>query len=203
MPDLLPGLPVSEDTHTILRAFDASLARWSAAINLVAPTTIAASWERHIIDSAQLYTLAPASWRLWADLGSGGGLPGMVIAIMARNTDRRVTLVESDRRKASFLRAQVAEHGLNTRVETMRAEAMDSLQADIVSARALAPLDRLLPMVGRHLAPNGAALLPKGRRWATELTKAQGRMAFDCDALPSAIDPDARILRITRIRPNA
>lgn len=203
MADLLPGLVVSAETLDRLRAFDAALARWSAAINLIAPATLSESWDRHIRDSAQLFSLLPEGARHWADLGSGGGLPGIVIAILARGTPLAVTLVESDHRKAAFLRQQVQDHGLNARVETARAETLAPLQADVVSARALAPLARLLPMVARHLAPGGTALLPKGRRWATERDEARASWSFDLDALPSCLDPESRILRLSQIRRNA
>jgi 16S rRNA (guanine527-N7)-methyltransferase len=201
--ELLPGLGVDEPTLARLRAFDAALAKWSAAINLVAPASLSSSWDRHIRDSAQLLPLAPPGARLWADLGAGGGLPGVVIAILVQGTPLRVALVESDRRKAAFLRSQVAEHGLNAAVHADRAEALGPLGADVVSARALAPLDRLLPMVARHLAPDGTALLPKGRSWATELAEARAGWDFDLSEHPSLFDPDARILRLTRIRPKA
>lgn len=200
MADLLPVLSVAPDTLDRLRALQGELTRWSAAINLVASATLTEGWTRHILDSAQLFPLMPPGARHWADLGSGGGLPGLVIAILARGSDLRLTLVESDRRKCAFLRAQIAEHGLNARVEAARAEMLAPLAADVVSARALAPLDRLLPLVARHLAPGGTALLPKGRRWATELATARVGWRFDCQELPSAVEPDARILRLTQIR---
>lgn len=203
MPELLPGLLVSDDTLARLRAFDAALARWSAAINLVAPATLTESWDRHILDSAQLFSLLPEGARHWADLGSGGGLPGLVIAILARDTPLAVTLVESDHRKSAFLRQQIQDHGLNARVQTGRAEALAPLDADVVSARALAPLARLLPMVARHLAPGGTALLPKGRRWATERDEARADWSFDLDAVPSRLDPESRILRLSQIRRTA
>jgi len=201
--DLLPGVPVSPRTLAALHSYDAALKKWSAAINLVAPSTLAHSWDRHILDSAQLYTLRPANARHWADLGAGGGLPGLVIAILARGTGLRVTLVESDRRKAAFLIRQIAELDLDARVDTARAEAAEPLNADVVSARALAPLPRLLPMVARHLSPGGTALLPKGRRWATEQAEARAGWSFDLEDLPSAIDPEARILRMTNVRRTA
>jgi 16S rRNA (guanine527-N7)-methyltransferase len=197
MAELLPGLPVSDETLAMLRDYAGALARWSAAINLVAPATLPDAWSRHVLDSAQLLPLAPPEARHWADLGSGGGLPGLVIAILAKGSDLHVTLVESDRRKAAFLRDQIARHGLAARVEATRAEALLPLGADVVSARALAPLDRLLPMVARHLAPNGVALLPKGRGWGSELGRVAPGGVFHVEHFPSVTDPDARILRLS------
>lgn len=203
MADLLPGLSVSDETLAALRGFDAALRKWSNAINLVSPSTLTESWERHILDSAQLFALVPDGARHWADLGAGGGLPGLVIAILGRDMGLRVTLVESDRRKSAFLRQQIATQGLPAHVETARAEGLAPLNADVVSARALAPLPRLLPMVARHLAPGGTALLPKGRRWATEQAEARANWSYDLDELPSAIDTEARILRMTNVRRTA
>ncbi len=198
MDEGLPGIAADTEVLARLRAYAAALRKWSGAINLVAPATLPEVWARHIADSAQLWPMAPAGVRHWADLGSGGGLPGLVIAILARGRGPRVTLVESDRRKAAFLRAQIAELGLNATVAAARAEELSALDADVVSARALAPLDRLLPLVERHLAPGGTALLPKGRGWATELAAAAPGPMFHVEHLPSATDPDARILRLTR-----
>jgi 16S rRNA (guanine527-N7)-methyltransferase len=201
--DLLPGLEVSDATLDALRAFDQALHKWSVAINLVSPATLSESWDRHILDSAQLFQLAPAGTRHWADLGAGGGLPGLVIAILARGSGMRVSLVESDRRKGAFMAQQIAAQGLDAQVLTARAEALEPLNADVVSARAMAPLPRLLPMVARHLAPGGTALLPKGRRWATEQAEARADWSYDLDDLPSVIDPEARILRMTNVRRTA
>jgi 16S rRNA (guanine527-N7)-methyltransferase len=201
--DLLPGLGVSDATLDSLRAFDQALRKWSVAINLVSPATLSESWDRHILDSAQIFQLAPSGTRHWADLGAGGGLPGLVIAILARGSGMRVSLVESDRRKGAFMAQQIAAQGLDAQVLTTRAEALAPLNADVVSARALAPLPRLLPMVARHLAPGGTALLPKGRRWATEQAEARADWSYDLDDLPSVIDPEARILRMTNVRRTA
>lgn len=195
-PELVPGLAVDAATRAALADHAAALAHWNRAINLVAPASLAQAWDRHIRDSAQLWPLAPAGWRHWVDLGSGAGLPGLVIAILARGTPGRVTLVEADRRKAAFLQTRIAELGLAARVVAARAEALSPLAGDVVSARALAPLPRLLPLVARHLAPGGVALLPKGRGWATELAQAEAGWTFSAEALPSVTDPDARILRL-------
>jgi 16S rRNA (guanine527-N7)-methyltransferase len=149
----------------------------------------------------QLYPLAQPVWRHWADLGSGGGFPGIVIAIQAQQ-DRptsRMTLVESDQRKATFLRAVIRELGLNAKVLSDRAESLAPLQADVLTARALGPLTLLLPLAQRHLALHGRALLPKGRSFEKEIDDARGDWLFDLVAKPSLTDPQSQILQIERI----
>ena len=195
----LPGLDASPATLERLEAYEALARRWTERINLVAPSTVPDLWTRHIADSAQLWPLAPSGARTWADHGSGGGFPGLVIAILAAKAGApQVTLIESDQRKCAFLRTAARELGLKPTILDQRAEAAPPQAADVVSARALAPLPALLPLVVRHLAPGGTALLPKGRDHAAELeaARAQG-WTFAAEALPSATDPSARILRLT------
>jgi 16S rRNA (guanine527-N7)-methyltransferase len=194
----LPGLDLPPATLERLEAFEALARRWTEKINLVAPSTVADLWTRHIADSAQLWPLAPAGARSWADLGSGGGFPGMVIAILTADTGApQVTLIESDQRKCAFLRTVLRELSIKATILDQRVESAPPQSADIVSARALAPLPTLLPLVTRHLAPAGIALLPKGRDHAAELdaARAQG-WTFTAEALPSSTDPTARILRL-------
>jgi 16S rRNA (guanine527-N7)-methyltransferase len=199
---LLPDLSVSRETLYALDQFRERLLRWTRQINLIAPATTAEAWQRHIVDSAQLFPLAPESAQTWCDLGTGGGLPGLVIAIIARERAplRQHMLVESDRRKAAFLVQTARELGLNCNVVPARAEGAAPACADVVSARALAPLPDLLPMVARHLAPGGCALLPKGRAWATEVDAANRLWDFALEDFPSATDPLARILRLTELK---
>jgi 16S rRNA (guanine527-N7)-methyltransferase len=182
-----------------LHRLAALVARWNPRINLVAPGTLSDLATRHVGDSAQLLPLAPEGARHWADLGAGGGFPGLVVAALAADSrpGLRVTLVESDARKAVFLRQAAREMGLDVAVCDARAETLAPLGADVVSARALAPLPRLLPLVARHLAPGGIALLMKGQGWEAEVeaARAQG-WRFAHQALPSATDPAARILRL-------
>lgn len=189
---------VSRETEERLAAFAALVARWTPRINLVSPATIPELATRHIADSAQLFPLAGPNWRHWADLGSGGGFPGIVIAILARDTrpDARITLVESDRRKSAFLQTAARELGLPVTVHAARAETLPPLGADILSARALAPLSQLLPLALRHLAPGGRALFPKGRRAAEEVDEARRTWSFQLRTHPSQTDPQARILDI-------
>lgn len=184
-----------------LDAVVAELERWTSAINLVSRASLAEVWSRHIADSAQLLPLAPAGARRWVDLGSGGGFPGLVIAILAASErpGLGVTLVESDRRKAAFLLTAARAAGVGVEVKAARAEDLPPLAADVVSARAVAPLPELLALVERHLAPGGVALLPKGSGHAAEVAAARRAWAFDLRTHPSATDPDAAILEIREV----
>jgi len=196
----LPGLDLPADTLARLETFEALARRWTEKINLVAPSTVPDLWTRHIADSAQLWPLAPAGAATWADLGSGGGFPGIVIAILAGDTGPKITLVESDGRKCAFLRTAARELGLVVTILDQRAESAPAQAAAVVSARALAPLTNLLPFVARHLAPNGTALLPKGRDFAAEIDAARASgWSFDVEAIPSVTDPAARVLRLTSL----
>lgn len=192
---------VSRETLERLDRYDALLRKWSDRINLVSRATLPQLWSRHIADSAQLLSLAPGHVRHWADLGAGGGFPGIVVAIMSDQTPRidHMTLVESDQRKATFLRTVVRELGLSVCVETGRVEETAPLEADVLSARALAPLSRLLEFAERHLAAGGVALFPKGASHATERDEALECWRFHCETHPSLTDPQAVIYRVSEI----
>ncbi|MEO0762406.1 MAG: 16S rRNA (guanine(527)-N(7))-methyltransferase RsmG [Pseudomonadota bacterium] len=191
---------VSRETLERLDALAALLTRWNRKINLVAPGTLPDLWTRHFLDSAQLLPLAPGT-RHWADLGSGAGFPGLVIAAMAPET--RVTLIESDTRKAAFLTTASAELDLATTVVPRRIEAADPAGADTVTARALAPLDRLLPLALRHAAPGATLLFPKGRSVGEELTAAEAAWHIEVTRHPSVTDDAGCILAITGARHRA
>lgn len=196
----LTALGVSRETEERLQEFSALLAKWTTRINLIAPSTKAVIWQRHILDSAQLYPLAP-TFSHWADLGSGGGLPGLVIAILAadRAPKAQITLVESDTRKAAFLFTAARALDLSPGIETRRIEHLAPLGADIISARALKPLPELLALVVPHLGPTGRALLPKGRHAEEEIAAANLQWRFDLTRTPSITEPDASILSLERI----
>lgn len=199
--ETLARLSVSRETIVRLDIFAAALARWNPAINLVAKSTLPALWTRHIADSAQLCTLIRTDDAHWADFGSGGGLPGLIVAAIfaERRPDLRISLVESDKRKATFLRQTAAEMGLNVAVHAERAENIDPLGADVVSARALAPLDRLLALTYPHLAPKGQALFLKGAQYRREIAESLANWRFESEILPSETNPDAVILRLSDI----
>lgn len=196
---LLPGLNVSRETLDLLKAFEGLVRRWTPKINLIGPATLPDLWDRHIIDSAQLLLLAPPRWQSWTDLGSGGGFPGIVVSILAKGQGRSITLVESDGRKAAFLRTCTRELSLSATVLADRIEEIPPSNADVVTARALAPLPALLPLVQRHMATTGIALLQKGRSAEAELQLAREHWNFDLQSHTSLTEPDARILSLTRI----
>lgn len=193
---------VSRETFDSLQQFQALLLRWTKSINLVGSSTVSESWQRHIVDSAQVFDFLPKGEGHLIDMGSGGGLPGLVIAILAKkaNPDLRITLVESDQRKAVFLRTAAREIGLPATILCQRIECTIEDKATIVTARALASLDQLLGFADALLAPGGVAVFQKGRRADAELKSARLRWTFDLDSHKSQTDADARILVIKDIR---
>ena len=195
-------MTVSRETADLLAAYAGLVRKWTPRINLIAPGTVADLETRHIEDSLQLFTLANPARQSWCDLGSGGGFPGLVVAIAAQGRAVPVTLIESDRRKSVFLQTVVRELALrDVTILTERIEAAPAQKAAIISARALAPLPRLMSYVHQHLAPGGAAWLMKGARWAQEVTEARTRWRFHVEPHPSRTDPDATILHVTEIAP--
>jgi 16S rRNA (guanine527-N7)-methyltransferase len=194
---LFEDLNVSRETFSRLTTYVDLVKRWNPKINLVSRNSLSDIWERHILDSVQVYRCAD-EFRSWVDLGSGGGFPGMVCAIMAadESPQARFSLVESDQRKSAFLRSVARECGLDCKVISKRIEAVDGLGADIVSARALADLRTLLSFCDRHLSKNGTALLPKGANWKKELSEARGEWNFDAEPITSLTEPQAVILKI-------
>ena len=191
---------VSRETMAKLDLYVGLLQKWSTAINLLGPTESEYLWERHISDCGQLIDHVPSSARSWLDLGSGAGLPGLVVAILAAGRSRCMSfdLVDSDQRKAAFLREAGRQTDAPVTIIAERTEDIAPKTYDIVSARAFAPLRRLLKHarpfahVGTHL------LLLKGRAVKAELTDAKEDWILDAELLPSVSDPEGAILRVTR-----
>lgn len=195
---VLAELDVSRETTERLQTHVALLEQWNPRINLVAKTTIQDVWSRHVADSAQLWRLRPGAAGLWLDLGSGAGFPGLVIATLAAELepDLRVALVESDQRKAAFLSTVVRKTGLRVDVRPERIEHLPPMRADVVSARALAPLSSLLEMLDLHRRPGGIGLFPKGASVHKEIAEAAARWRFDHVIHRSLTDPQAAIVEI-------
>jgi 16S rRNA (guanine527-N7)-methyltransferase len=201
-PDLPEGIDVSRETTDLLKAFLELVEKWNGKINLVAPSTLAEGWDRHVVDSAQIFRYAEGHGAKWLDIGSGGGFPGIVIAIMARQLAPgvHVTMVESDKRKCVFLREACRELNISAKVICDRVENLAPFGASILSARAMASLDQLLTHVSRHLAKDGVALLPKGRNTGQELADAHRNWAFQSESHESLTDPAASIVKIWGLR---
>ncbi|WP_291365735.1 16S rRNA (guanine(527)-N(7))-methyltransferase RsmG [Acetobacter sp. UBA5411] len=192
-PASIPG--VSRETQDRLICFADLLVRWTAKINLISPGDVPHLWERHILDSLQLVPLIERGARV-TDLGSGGGFPGLIIAIAA---DAEVTLVESDRRKAAFLREASRATGCRTTVVNQRIEAADVPPAPVVTARALANLSQLLTWTEKLVTNDGYALFLKGQQAADELTNAEHDWHMTVTHIPSRT-PGGTILKISDIR---
>jgi 16S rRNA (guanine527-N7)-methyltransferase len=189
---------VSRETILRLEAYEELIRRWTPRINLVSSGTLDDLWSRHFADSAQLLDLAPKWASHWADLGSGGGFPGLVIAILAAEArpELETTLVESDQRKAAFLTTAARALGLSVEVLPERIESLPPIGADVLSARALGPLDTLLRHAQRHLAADGVALFPKGARVDAELAHALEHWRFSYQKEPSKTDATGVVLII-------
>jgi 16S rRNA (guanine527-N7)-methyltransferase len=188
--------PVSRETLSRLEVYASLLIRWSARINLVGRDTITDLWRRHILDSAQLYPFVPQSARSLIDLGSGAGLPGLVLAILGASG---VELVEADSRKSAFLREAARVTGAEVAIRPCRAQALQPHPADIVTARACAPLDRLLDLAAPFIAPHTICLFPKGERFEQELTLARKDWRMSVSVEPSLSDRRGVILRLQQV----
>lgn len=195
--------PVSRETFERLVAFEALFLKWNRSINLAAPSTLDDVWRRHILDSAQLGLIEAKATR-WVDLGSGGGFPGLVLAfLLAERDGGAIDLVESNRKKASFLQAVVGQFGLPARIVARRIEEAPALvpAPQVVTARALAPLSVLLDLAAPWLSAGARGLFHKGRDYRAELQESAHRWSFDLVEHPSITDPHGVILEVSDLRP--
>jgi 16S rRNA (guanine527-N7)-methyltransferase len=189
--------PVSRETLARLDELVCLLTKWQKRTNLIAPASMPELWTRHVADSLQLIGLAPHA-RTWIDLGTGGGFPGLVIAcVLAETSGRNIHLVESNAKKAAFLREaqrilQLPALVHATRIEDFAKGFSDS--ADVVVARALAPLHRLLELAEPLLKRGAQGLFPKGQDVEAELTEASKYWSIDADLMPSRTNPHGRVV---------
>ena len=205
--DFAAVFDVSRETLDRLAIYEALLRQWQKAVNLVAPSTLDAVWHRHFADSTQIVRLTPQA-RSWIDLGSGAGFPGLVVAILLAeggSDPARVTLIESDSRKCAFLREVARETGvtveiLSTRIELPATQAkLDS--PEVVSARALAPLDRLLGLAAPLFTPATVGVFLKGRDATAEIETAAKAWTFAVEMVPSITEATGRVVVIRDLQP--
>lgn len=191
------GEAVSRETWERLEQFVELLLRWQGSTNLIASSTISNLWTRHVADSLQLVPLVPNVHR-WTDLGTGGGFPGLVIACALKEKQgAEVHLVEGTQKKAAFLRAVTSELALPAIVHAQRIEdfvSTTTVRFDVVTARALAPLDRLIGYANPLLKRGAVGLFPKGQDVEAELTQAAKSWTIEADLLPSRTDARSRIV---------
>ena len=194
-------LDVSRETVERLVDLEALVLKWTPSVNLISRASMPEIWSRHILDSAQIGRLAGAEGAEWADLGSGGGFPALVLAAMAKELwpDRRFTLVESDARKSAFLMQAIRRLDLPASVKVARIEGVPPMGAGIVTARALAPLTDLLGHASRHLGQLGRAFFPKGAGHQVEIASARACWHFDVTPHKSMTEAAAAILEVRNI----
>ena len=200
---------VSRETLQRLEFYADLLQRWQKTINLVAPSTLPDVWHRHFADSAQLMDQVPAGALRWLDLGSGGGFPGLVIGcLLAERPGSRLTLIESDARKCAFLREVVRQTALASvvavdiateRIETAANTSKVGV-VDVISARALAPMERLLGWCDPFFGSDTLALLLKGRDVEVEIAAARQIWEFDSELVGSRTSPEGRIVKLLKLR---
>jgi 16S rRNA (guanine527-N7)-methyltransferase len=196
-------VPVSHETESRLDLFVNLFLRWQNAVQLVAPSTLSALWTRHIADSLQLVALAPGATR-WADLGTGGGFPGLIIATaLSGRPGAVVHLIESDTRKAAFLREaqRITQAPVTVHNERIESVAEQIVPVDAVTARAFAPMDKLLSLAYPWLSAGTRGLFLKGQDVDSELTEAAKSWSIDFSVRPSLTDPRGRVVLVNRAQP--
>ncbi len=192
---------VSRETTERLEVYAETLRKWNPKINLVAKSTLDDLWDRHIADSLQLLARVKPSTQHLVDIGSGGGFPGLVVAIVAVELENpeRTTLIESDQRKSAFLRTVLRETNARAEILNQRIEESPPQKADVLTARALADLTKLLGYADQHLASDGTALFLKGKSWREEIKAAQETWRFRWNAIESKTNAEAVLLEIGEI----
>ena len=191
-------IDVSRETIVLLQRLGLLVEKWNKSINLISKKTVPEIWNRHILDSAQIFYANKKSFKKWLDMGSGAGFPGLVVAILAqdKNIGGEIILVESDKRKCVFLSTVKRELNLNLSIINNRIESCDSQQADVISARALADLPSLLDLSFNHLSDDTTLIFSKGKSWKEELDAAEKTWNFSWEAVTSITDAKSVVLKI-------
>lgn len=195
--------PVSRETFEHLLEYERTFLKWAGRINLAAPSTLTDVWSRHILDSAQLAAIAPSA-KSWLDVGSGGGFPGAVMAILLQDrAGARMELVESNRKKAAFLQSALARYRDTVRIHPRRIEDVydEIAPPEVISARALAPLPLLLKLCSPWLTAGSRGLFHKGRDYRAEVEESGDAWTLDLVEHRSRIDPESVVLEIRNLRP--
>lgn len=198
-------LDVSRETLEALETYAALVLKWTQRINLISAKSKDDIWHRHIMDSIRVADAAPEKVETWEDLGSGGGLPAIVVALVLRDRGRlpQMSLIESDSRKCAFLREARRTLDLDITINENRIENAVPTNPDVISARALAPLDKLLSLAHPRARQNTVFLFPKGESYEMELTEAASHWTMDVDVIDSPNPGSGPILRLTGVLPRS
>jgi len=200
--DFLRDTNVSRETFERLLKYEANLRSWNARMNLVSKGSLEDVWRRHFIDSAQVFDLLGPYEGGLVDVGSGAGFPGLVLSIMGA---KGVHLVESDQKKAAFLAETARLCGSDAQVHPIRAEALKGVNAGVITARAVAPLERLLELTFPLFRPGTLGIFLKGLNVVGELTEAHKRWRISTDRVPSRSDPSGTLIivrEVSRVEPD-
>lgn len=190
-------ISVSRETLDKLTLYAEILNQWQKSINLVGPKTLPEIWERHFLDSAQLWSHLPPNCSSLVDFGSGAGFPAMVLAIMGIPD---VHMIESDVRKSAFLQEVARQTSTKVTIHNQRIEKVKNLQVAVVTARAFASIEEILPLAVTFLSEKGEIYLLKGKSYQEELTQARKTWHIEGDDFPSLSDPSGRILKLKEVR---
>ena len=203
MKNFIDTYNVSRETFERLKAYEASLYEWQKKFNLVSNASLATAWERHFLDSVQLFKLIPETARTLIDFGSGAGFPGMVLAILAAEKTPYLNfrLVESITKKTLYLNEVKKITGLNNvEIINNRIENIKSVPVDVITSRAMCSLTELMQYAVRFVGPQTICIFPKGKKYPEEITAARKMWSFACQVVPSEVSDEGAVLVITKIK---
>ncbi len=201
MENILRKYDVSRETFEKLKAYEASLQEWQNKFNLVSSASLQDSWNRHFLDSMQLFKFIPKTAKTLYDFGSGAGFPGMVIAIMAKEKTPylKVSLVESIGKKTLYLKHVAEQAGVDVTIYNERIENLPQKNVDVITSRAMTALDKLLDYARPFCGKDTICIFPKGKKYAEEIEEARKRWKFDCQIIPSEMSDEGVILIINNL----
>ena len=199
--NFIKGFNVSRETLNSFCEYQTLLAKWNKKINLVSKNTLANLWERHFLDSGQIINHVDASGKRWVDVGAGAGFPGLVVALLLkdRKIDCDMILVEKNTKKVFFLNEVIRKLNLNVTVVNKNVESIESLNADILTARAFSELKKLVELALFHRKERGVCLFLKGENYRSELDKTLNYWFFDYDVIDSLSNSSGKIIRVKKI----
>ena len=199
--DFIKKLNVSRETLNSFCEYESLLSKWNKKINLVSKTTLVDIWDRHFLDSGQIINHVDASGKIWVDVGAGAGFPGLVIALLLRDRkiDCDLTLVEKNTKKVFFLNEVIRNLNLKVKVVNNSIGSIESLNADILTARAFSELKDLIQIADQHRKEKGICLFLKGENYKFELDKTLNYWFFDYDVVDSLSNPSGKIIRVKKI----